>query len=76
MFFFASSVCPASPKEPQTAPFNRRVEFRSLACQPDQSAATAKYGHKASCGPTDFARHRYFTQRRARARSTTRISGA
>lgn len=51
-------------------------ELRSLvwaACQPDQSAVTAKYGHSASCGPTYFARHRYFTHKRARAHSTTHI---
>lgn len=80
-----SRVSKTSPSHPpsaksQTVHFkkNRNGEVGSLvwaACQNDQSAVAAKYGHGASCGPTYFARHRYFMHKHTRAHSTTHVRG-
>lgn len=81
-FLSASPSYPSSATSTnsQTVHFkkNSNGELGSLvwaACQNDQSAVAAKYGHGASCGPTYFARHRYFMHRHTRAHSTTHVRG-
>lgn len=81
-FLSASPSYPpsATSTKAQTVHFkkNWNGELGSLvwaACQNDQSAVAAKYGHGASCGPTYFARHRYFMHKHTRAHSTTHVRG-